>query len=545
MEMKRVICLYRVSTKKQVDRVVPISRQVTDAVDRFDIPVQRRACHEFIAAKYDWEFYRELSEFGVSGYKISAEKRDTIQEIQQEAIAGKFEVLLVFMFDRLGRIDDETPFVVEWFAKQGIEVWSVKEGEQRFESHVDKLTNYIRFWQASGESEKTSIRTKESLAQMVKEGRFRGGVAPFGYRLEKRGRVNKRGHEVHEIEIDDREAAVVRLIYDLYLTEGYGSQRISTYLTNHGMMNRKGENFTNITIKNMLGNKTYTGILKSGDAESEVFPELQIISPKVFEEAQELMHQRSAAMQKERRVPLNTKGSSLLSGNVFCGHCGARLIVTTNNKRYMRKDGGVTLTPRTRYVCYNKTRHKHLCNGQTGYAINKLDKMIDEIARNLFTQLNAFSKELVVGEHNAEQVAESCRALVRAKAVWQARMAEMREYEAEVLRVIRGESRLGAELLNKLHKEAEEKAVASERYVREAEANLKNSEQMTEMLAEQFDIICSWSDRYDTCDRETRKMMLSKVFKEVRVKRGYEVEIELTDSCKLLGAVFRQLGISE
>ena len=28
--------------------------------------------------------------------------------------------------------------------KQGIAVWSVKEGEQRFENHVDKLTNYIR-----------------------------------------------------------------------------------------------------------------------------------------------------------------------------------------------------------------------------------------------------------------------------------------------------------------------------------------------------------------------------------------------------------------
>jgi DNA invertase Pin-like site-specific DNA recombinase len=52
-----------------------------------------------------------------------------IQEIQQEALDGKFDVLLVFMFDRLGRIDDETPFIVEWFVKPGIEVWSAKEGE--------------------------------------------------------------------------------------------------------------------------------------------------------------------------------------------------------------------------------------------------------------------------------------------------------------------------------------------------------------------------------------------------------------------------------
>ena len=65
---------------------------------------------------------------------------------------NQFDVLLVFMFDRLGRRDDETPFVVQWFVQQGIEVWSTKEGEQRFDNHVNKLLNYIRFWQASGES---------------------------------------------------------------------------------------------------------------------------------------------------------------------------------------------------------------------------------------------------------------------------------------------------------------------------------------------------------------------------------------------------------
>ena len=76
------------------------------------------------------------------------------------ALKGEFDILLVFMFDRLGRRDDETPFVVEWFVKQGIEVWSAMEGQQRFDTHVDKLLNYIRYWQASGESIKTSLRVK-------------------------------------------------------------------------------------------------------------------------------------------------------------------------------------------------------------------------------------------------------------------------------------------------------------------------------------------------------------------------------------------------
>ena len=145
--MKRCANLYRVSTTKQVDIV------------KDDIPMQRIACREF-AEKMGWTIVIEKEEKGVSGFKVSASKRDAIQELKESALNGEFDVLLVFMFDRLGRIENETPFVLEWFSQHGIEVWSVNEGQQRFEQHVDKLMNYIRFWQASGESEKTSIRRR-------------------------------------------------------------------------------------------------------------------------------------------------------------------------------------------------------------------------------------------------------------------------------------------------------------------------------------------------------------------------------------------------
>jgi site-specific DNA recombinase len=164
---ERVYCLYRVSTAKQVDH---------DEQNQADIPMQRKSCREF-AERMGWTIVREEQETGVSGYKVSAADRDKLQLIKEHAEKGKFDILLVFMFDRLGRKSDETPFVVEWFAKKGIRVWSVNEGEQRFESHTDRLTNYIRFWQADGESQKTSIRTKTALGQMVQEGRFRGGTA--------------------------------------------------------------------------------------------------------------------------------------------------------------------------------------------------------------------------------------------------------------------------------------------------------------------------------------------------------------------------------
>ncbi len=200
---ERVDCLYRVSTTKQVDH---------DEQNQADIPVQRKACREF-AAKMGWTIVHEEQENGVSSYKVSANDRDKLQLLKERAEQGKFDILLVFMFDRLGRKSDETPFVVEWFVKHGIRVWSVNEGEQRFESHTDRLTNYIRYWQADGESQKTSIRTKTALSQMVQEGRFRGGSAPCGYRLAPSGIFNKRKHEAYKLEIDEDEARVVRMMF--------------------------------------------------------------------------------------------------------------------------------------------------------------------------------------------------------------------------------------------------------------------------------------------------------------------------------------------
>ena len=66
--MKRVICLYRVSTVGQVDHD--------------DIPMQRKACREYAAAHPDWEIVDEICEKGVSGYKISTNARDAIVEIK-------------------------------------------------------------------------------------------------------------------------------------------------------------------------------------------------------------------------------------------------------------------------------------------------------------------------------------------------------------------------------------------------------------------------------------------------------------------------------
>ena len=201
----RAALAYRVSTKGQVDHD--------------DIPMQKIDCRKF-AQKQGWRVVKEVAEKGVSGSKVSASKRDAIQQLKEEAANGEFDILLVYMFDRLGRIESETPFVLEWFVQHGIEMWSTHEGQQKIETHGDKLMNYIRFWQAAGESEKTSIRTRDRIRQIVSSGHYTGGFVCYGYQLVDQGRRNKRDKPVMDLVINEEEATWVRELFYKVIQEG-------------------------------------------------------------------------------------------------------------------------------------------------------------------------------------------------------------------------------------------------------------------------------------------------------------------------------------
>lgn len=507
-EKKRVYCLYRVSTKGQVEKD--------------DIPMQKEYCREF-AEEQGWDIIRELSEKGVSGFKVSAKDRDAIQEIQKDAALKKFDILLVFMFDRLGRREDETPFVVEWFANNGVEVWSAKEGQQRFDNHVDKLTNYIRYWQASGESIKTSIRTKTRLAQIVQEGRYRGGTPPYGYRIEKQGRINHKNHEVYEIMIDEAEASVVRMIFQKYVNEGFGAQRLSRYLLEQGIMNRKGVNFANTTIVKMLKNPAYLGILRSGESQSEIFPNLQIIDEDTFHRAQEIMNQRTM---EHSDVPLNSKSEALLAGKVYCGHCGSKLVLTTSGKNYYRADGTFVKKVRLRYQCHYKVRHPQLCDGQTGYGVSKLDGIVEKAIHQLFDKVKTIPEDDMIQSQIHKQEAECKAQLTRAKTLCNRREKELNDYQSEVLKVIRGESALSMAIINQLVEKAESDLQEAKSEVEHWKEELGNKKQKANELHKLYGKVMTWSELFDTCNMAEKKMIVSQLIRQVRVRSDYSMEID-------------------
>lgn len=514
----RVYCLYRVSTNQQVDH---------DEKDEADIPMQRLECHKF-AERMGWTIIHEEQEEGVSGHKVRAENRDKIQLIKDAARQKKFDIFLVFMFDRIGRIADETPFVVEWFVKNGIRVWSTKEGEQRFESHTDKLTNYIRFWQADGESEKTSIRTSTRMGQIVESGYFTGGTCPYGYKLVRQGRTNKRGHDLYDLTVNEDEAPLVRLIFDKYVTEGRGAQSIANLLNSMKIKNRSGNNWHPSSIRGMIKNITYIGILRSGESRSQVLPQLQIIDEQLFQAAQEITKQRSGKYEDTRHIPLNIKGTSLLAGNVFCGHCGARLSLTTNGKGRPRSDG--TDAVRVRYVCQTKTRKHEPCGGQTGYTKHILDGMINDIVHDIFRKVKSLSKAEILGTSHAAKIGEYKAIAKRAQREYQKAEKELQGLKREVVKAVTGNSAFPVELLSSLVQEAEQKCAALKLAYEEAQQNVEQSETVMQELQVKYDQFIDWSNVYDTANIETQKMIVAHLIERVDVFRGYELKIKFAIS---------------
>ena len=513
----RVCCLYRVSTTKQVD---------FNGDNQADIPMQRRACRDF-ADKMGWTIVFEEQENGVSGFKKSASERDKIQQIKEYAQQGKFDILLVFMFDRIGRRAEETPFVVEWLIQHNIRVWSVNEGEQRIDTHVDRLTNYIRYWQADGESQKTSMRTKEALNQLVtEECRFRGGIAPYGYKLVPSGIYNKRKHEVLKLVIDEEEAQVVRLMYDLCIGSGYGRFKIAMFLNENGIKTRDGKNWHEASVGRILHSILYTGVLRNGDVQSRIIPELQIITPESFRLAQELMDQRTNEAKEQRTMPRNTRGQSLLSGNVFCGHCGGRLTLTTNGTVRVNADGERVGRKRIRYVCYNKTRKRQECNGQTGYTMHILDKLVTDVLHEVFSRMQAVKEEEIVSRTHRSAVVSLKKRLTAAKNECAKATKEYESLKVEIIKAVQGESAFPMDVLSELVNNARTKMLEANEALTALNEEMVESESKCDRIRADYHRILQWAEMFDSSDMEVKKMIAGYIIKRVDVHSDYRLHIE-------------------
>ena len=519
MELKRAAALYRVSTKKQVDVV------------KDDIPMQRIACRKF-AEDHGWTIVIEKEEKGISGFKVSASDRDAIQELRESAKNGEFDVLLVFMFDRLGRIENETPFILEWFTNQGIEVWSVNEGQQKMSSHSDKLINYIRFWEASEESQKTSKRVRTRLEQMTTDGLYTGGVVPFGYMLVDRGRLNKKGKPVRDLEINPGEAEMVRELFSKTLNEGYGSHQLATYLNKKGFKTRRGEKFRSGGVLRILKNEMCRGYIVRGNVKSDRISDLQIVSDDVFFRVQDILKQRSGLYEEKRAVSRNNRGRELVSGNLFCAHCGGRIVGSRHIDKHTKVDGTVTKREYGIYTCYHRSKKLNACDGATTYVAKKVDEIVIEMLRYIFSNISGCPEEDKIKEAYKKSIELNRREQRELKNCLAKDEKKLKALTDEIGNSLLGNSAYSSDDLSAAITALKEQIAAEEEKLEQLAAEATDTRLVSESIIPAYRQFRTWSSEFDEASFEEKKMIVSQIFNRIELGRGYKIRFEINTTYK-------------
>ena len=332
---------------------------------------------------------------------------------------------------------------------------------------------------------------------------------------------------MRDLVVDPEDAEIVKLIFQKYVYEGYGALRLCHYFREQDIRRKDGGKITVGMVNRAVRNSIYIGVIHRGDSKSEVPPELKIIDEELFLRAQEIASTRKV---RQGEVTLTTKERSLLVGNVYCGCCGARLMLTTSGHRYRRKDETEATSIISSYKCYNRTNVPGKCDGQASFSVEKLDNLVDQIVRIQFAQIQKAPPQVLLEKQRSREVDLAKETVKRLQNEYQKKQRDYQDLRAETLKVIQGTSRFSADLLNSQIDETIAQLKDLEQQVQAAEQELCDTVSGAEQVSEEYAQLMNWADLYDNCSFEAKKMIVAQFVKAVHVKRGYEVDIEFNVS---------------
>ena len=81
------------------------------------------------------------------------------------------------------------------------------------------------------------------MHQLTLDGVYTGGPVPFGYKLVGTGKKNRKGYEMNNLQIEEGEAEIVRMIFSKVRCDGYGSYRIAQILNDAELKRIRAVNF--------------------------------------------------------------------------------------------------------------------------------------------------------------------------------------------------------------------------------------------------------------------------------------------------------------
>jgi site-specific DNA recombinase len=397
----RVVGYIRVSTEEQAKD------------KKQSLPMQEEKIREFVRSRVDWQLLGIYQDIG-SG--TEAESRLNFQRLLAEARQGKFDVVVAWANDRLGRNFEEMTDIRKQFRQLNVQITTTTEPSEIYDPRtlttnilpIRKLINAIGDYRSEEDNRSRSERFRLGKEGKAKSGRIPCKV-PYGY-WKHIVEDNKEGRIEEDIVIPEK-AEVVRTIFRLYDIDSMGFKSISIYLNERGIPSPKNRLWCCSSIKYMLQNPSYMGIVRWGwrlakskesrarlsqGHEGLLVPgkHERIIEPEQFERVRRKIESRKRLGGRAVASP------GLLVGIAKCGRCGSGTYVTQFNHWFAYSK------PRNERDKYKKTL-AYLCSGYSQYgrvkcsgryvmAKDKLENLVVERIRSLVNDPEA--QEAIVQE---------------------------------------------------------------------------------------------------------------------------------------------------
>lgn len=280
--------------------------------------------------------YRVITEYidrERSAFK-DIDKRDEFQKMIKDARKRQFEMVILYAFDRFARNRYDSVVYKHKLKEYGVKVFSVTESF----GEMDESMPYEAMleWAAENYSRSLGKNAARGMRESALKGQITGGHVAFGYKV-----VDKK------LEIDERAADGVRMVFDMYAS-GKTKAQIAAALNRRGFRTTlTGQEFTYNNVTHILANRLYIGdfTYKPGTEYEikRVCP--RIVTDEVFNACQE-----RAASDKRNYGHKRSNVEYMLSGKLFCGHCGSAMTGDAGTSR----NGAV----HNYYTCFNKKRRQ-------------------------------------------------------------------------------------------------------------------------------------------------------------------------------------------
>jgi site-specific DNA recombinase len=300
---------------------------------------------------------RTYADDGVSGTIPFAERPEGARLIR-DAAEGRFDTVLIYKIDRLGRDPLVTLLAVEALKALGVSVQSTTQGFDP-EDPVGRLLMTILSGVAGFERETLIQRSIAGTNRLARQGVWLGGIVPYGYRVE--GRDKDARLVVSEEPVPGThltEAGVIRLIYRLAVEERLSCYKIAERLNTFGVppaYSRDGRSVSRgkrkvatagiwrpSRIRNLLASSTYRGIHQYGRRTKRDREVIERQVPAIVDE-ETWAHAQGVLKENQLMSPRSAKRQYLLRGLMKCGLCGLTYsgTVQPNGTVYYRCNGQI------------------------------------------------------------------------------------------------------------------------------------------------------------------------------------------------------------